>query len=137
MGRGAPKYFSNVGARKRGREEKDGHALHRCTFFFLGLEATWPCVTTACKLTRQRFHQRFRQRFRHPLLHHTPQAEAQRRDTSRDDAGAIIVATIELDSAASVSIAALVGRVRAALPVSCGSGSAVAGESLCDADLAA
>ena len=66
-----------------------------------------------------------------------PQAEAQRRDAPREDAGAIFVATGELDSAASFSIAALVGRVRAALAASCGRGAArVGGESWGDADVA-
>ena len=58
-----------------------------------------------------------------------PQAEAQRRDASRDDAGAIFGEDRGADSAASVSIPALVGRVRAALAASCGRGSARAGES--------
>ncbi len=66
-----------------------------------------------------------------------PQAEAQRRDAPRDDAGAISVATGELDSAVSFSIAALVGGVRAALAAARGGGPARAGESWGDAEVAA
>jgi hypothetical protein len=66
------------------------------------------------------------------------QAEAQWRDAPRKDADAVFGTTIELDSAASVSIAAPVGCVRAALPVSRGGGAARAGgESRRDADVAA
>ena len=65
-------------------------------------------------------------------------AEAQWRDAPRHDADAIFGTTIELDSAASVSIAAPVGCARAALPVSLGGGAARAGgESRRDADGAA
>jgi hypothetical protein len=52
-----------------------------------------------------------------------------RRNASRDDAGAIFVAPFELDSSASVSIAALVGRVRAALAAARFGGPARASES--------
>ena len=65
------------------------------------------------------------------------QAEAKRRDAPRDDAGAIFIAPFELDSAASVSMTALVGRVRAALAAARGGGPAWAGEDWGDADVAA
>ena len=81
--------------------------------------------------------ERLRDPCRRPRGVPPPQAEAQRRDASRDDAGAIFGEDRGADSAASVPITALVVRVRAALAASCGRGSARAGESRGDADVAA
>ena len=73
--------------------------------------------------------ERLRDPCRRPRGVPPPQAEAQRRDASRDDAGAVYIAPGELDSSAPVSITALVGRVRAALAAARFGGPARASES--------